>query len=100
MRLLRILVCVLETFLSHVAYLLPDYNLAEAELSGNDISCDLGPFTGALRHRKMSSQATEYKETIKAKNNCMDAQLGQIMNNMIQKRPKTNLCFSGAGSKS
>ena len=47
-----------------------------------------------------SLQATEYKETVWDKNNCVHVQVRQILDKKIQKTKKLNCHFWRAGSKS
>ena len=60
---------------------------------------DLGPFAIVLVPRQMSPQATKYKKQGK-KNNHIREQLGQIIDNKIQKDQKPNCHFLRARSKS
>ena len=53
---------------------------------------NLGPLVAVFAPGQMSPQASEYKENIRDENDCIHAQLGQIMNKIL-KDQKANRHF-------
>ena len=68
-------------------------HLLGGHLYGLEIDWDLRPSTAVLAPGHTSPQAIKYKELCGTKNNCMHAQLGQILEKKLQKTKKPNCHF-------